>query len=119
MAAVTRNMSNADEVREVPNGRIEIVNMAGQTIGRTVFQPGWKWSNDVKPVAKTDLCEFEHLGYIMSGQIKVVMKDGSETTAGPGDVVSIPAGHDAWVVGNEAVTMIDFMGTDSDYAKPQ
>lgn len=119
MGAVIRSMSSADEVREVPNGKVEIINISGQTIGRTVFQSGWKWSNDVKPIAQTELCEFDHLGYVVSGKLQIVMKDGSEAVASPGDVVAIPAGHDAWVLGNEPVVMVDVMQADADYAKPR
>ena len=73
---------------------------------------------DVKPIAKTDSCQATHMGYVISGRMKVVMNDGTEAEAGPGDVVHIAPGHDAWIVGNEACVMVDFGSSVSQYAKP-
>lgn len=119
MGITVRNMSSADEVREVPNGKVEVMNFKGQTVGRSTFQPGWRWSNDVKPIAGTEWCEFNHFGIIVSGRLHLVTKDGEESEVGPGDVVSVPAGHDGWVVGDEAVVMIDMDEGAADYAKPK
>jgi mannose-6-phosphate isomerase-like protein (cupin superfamily) len=83
---------------------------------RGTYEPGWKWSENVKPIAKTDSCEATHLGYIVSGRMKVMMDDGSEAECGPGDVAAISPGHDAEVIGDEACVMVDF-GEVSDYAK--
>lgn len=105
-----------DEVREFENGRLELVTIAGRTVGRAVFQPGWKWSSHVKPIAKTKSCEAPHFGYQISGQMKIVSNDGTEVTAKAGDVANIPPGHDAWVVGSEPVVFVDFQGF-VDYAK--
>ena len=77
---------------------------------------GWRWSKDIKPIAKTELCEAPHFLYQLSGRMKVVMRDGQEVESGPGDVVIIPPGHDAWVVGNEPVVVIDWGGA-ANYAK--
>jgi hypothetical protein len=95
---------------------LDVVNIGGGTVGRGTFEPGWRWSKDVKPIAKTDLCEAPHFMYQLSGRMHVAMSDGSEFESGPGDVSVIPPGHDAWVVGNENVVVIDWGGA-SEYAK--
>ncbi len=111
-----KSFEKPDEVREFPNGLAEILNVGDAEIGRLVFQPGWRWSNDLKGIAKTDSCEAPHFQYHLSGHLHIVMDDGTEITAGPGDVTSLPSGHDAWVVGDEAVVVVDWFGA-SNYAK--
>ena len=111
-----KSLNSCDEVREFPNGRAEIVNVGGGEVGRLIFQPGWKWSNDVKPIAKTDSCKAPHFQYHVSGQLAILMDDGTEILAGPGDVTHLPSGHDAWVVGDEPVVVVDWFGVSS-YAK--
>jgi hypothetical protein len=115
-SAEIKNFGKPDEIREFPDGRLELVNVAGSEIGRGVFNPGWKWSASVKPIAKTKLCEAPHFQYQISGVMHVVMEDGTELTTRAGDVVSLPSGHDAWVVGNESVIVVDFQGM-ANYAK--
>ena len=105
-----------DEVREFPHGRLEIVKVGGAEIGRLILEPGWRWSNDVKPIAGTELCEAPHMQYHVSGRLHVLMGDGTEFEAGPGDVTSLPQGHDGWVVGNEPVVVVDWFGA-SNYAR--
>ena len=85
-------------------------------MGRLVFEPGWRWSTDVKPIAQTASCLAPHLQYHVSGHLAILMDDGTELTAGPGDVTSLPSGHDAWVVGDEPVVTVDWFGASS-YAK--
>ena len=109
------SFSKPEEVREFPNGRIEVINIGGQKVGRATFQPGWKWSESVKPIAKTGSCEFAHFQYHVSGELMVVMDDGTRIHCKPGDVSFLPAGHDAWVVGNEPAVIVDFQGM-ADYA---
>ncbi len=111
-----KNLSKPDEKRTFEKGQVELVTIGGVTFGRATFQPGWKWSTHVKPIAKTESCEAPHLQYHISGRIHVVMDDGSEAEYGPGDVSLIPPGHDAWVVGNDPVVVIDISGM-IDYAK--
>ena len=106
----------ADEVRTFEHGRAEILEMEGGTIGRLVLNPGWRWSNDVKPIAKTQSCEAPHFQYHISGQLAIRMDDGTEFIAGPGDITSLPSGHDAWVVGDEPVVVVDWFGA-SKYGK--
>ncbi len=85
-------------------------------IGRMTFEPGWKWSDHVKPIAGTESCEARHFQYHVSGRLAIRMDDGAEIVAGPGDVTSLPSGHDAWVVGDEPVVVVDWYGA-SNYAK--
>ena len=111
-----KNIETPDERRASEHSSLSVVNLPGLTIARTVYQPGWKWSTDVKPVAGTDLCEAPHMQYHVSGRVHVVMADGTEFEAGPGDVTSLPQGHDAWVVGDEPVVVVDWYGA-SNYAR--
>jgi mannose-6-phosphate isomerase-like protein (cupin superfamily) len=117
MTLETRNLDTPDETRSFEHGGINIVTVAGATVGRAVFNPGWKWSNDVKPIAGTESCQAPHTGYVISGRMHVVMDDGTEGEAGPGDAVAIPPGHDAWIVGDEPCVMLDWSGA-ANYAKP-
>jgi len=105
-----------DEVRKFDKGKVELVNIGGATIGRAVFEPGWKWSTSVKTIVNTKSCEAPHFQYHVSGTLKVVMDDGAEKELRAGDVSLLPSGHDAWVVGNEPVVVVDFQGM-VDYAK--
>jgi len=114
--AEMKSTGTPDETRTFTRGKIEVVNIGGGTVGKATFEPGWKWSNDVKPVAGTDLCQAPHFLYQISGRMRVVMGDGSEFESGPGDVAVIPPGHDAWVVGDEAVVVVDWGGA-ANYAK--
>ena len=116
MSYEKKDLGNPDEVREFPNGRLELVNAGGGVVGRLVLEPGWRWSNDVKPIAGTELCEAPHMQYHVSGRVHVLMADGTEFEAGPGDVTSLPQGHDAWVVGDEPVVVVDWYGA-SNYAR--
>ena len=112
----SKSLNSPEEVRKFDMGKVEVVNVAGATIGRATFEPGWKWSTCVKPIAKTNSCQAAHFGYHVSGTMTTRMDDGTEKTSKAGDVLNIPPGHDAWVVGNEAVVVLDFQGM-VDYAK--
>jgi mannose-6-phosphate isomerase-like protein (cupin superfamily) len=105
-----KNVSATAEVRKFPRGKIELVSIAGGTVARFALEKGWKWSTDVKPVVKTEWCEAPHLQYVISGKYRVRMKDGTEFDIGPGDLASVPPGHDAWVVGDEPTVGIEFVG---------
>ncbi len=94
----------------------EIVKVGDGEVGRLVLEPGWRWSNDVKPLAGTDSCEAPHFQYHVEGQLAIRMDDGTEFVARPGDVTSLPSGHDAWVVGDERVVVVDWFGA-GNYAK--
>jgi hypothetical protein len=105
-----RSMNQPDEVRSVGRGRLELVQMDDLALGRIVYEPGWRWSTDVKPIVGGDLCEIHHQGYVISGQIRVQLRDGATIDAGPGDVFECPPGHDAWVVGDEPWVSVDWRG---------
>ena len=107
---VRKNFSEADEVRSIPHGRLEVVKLPGQTLARAVMEPGWRWSQSIKPMAGTASCEIVHTGYVISGRMRVRMDDGSETEYGPGDAQYVSAGHDAWVVGDETLVVLDIVG---------
>ena len=111
-----RDFAQPDEVREFPSGKAEILSMPEGEVGRLVLQPGWRWSNDVKPVAGTEWCEAPHFQYHVEGTLHVQMADGTEFDATPGQVTYLPAGHDAWVIGDEPVVVVDWHGVSS-YAK--
>jgi hypothetical protein len=104
------------ETRTFANGRLELLHIGGSDIGRLVLQPGWRWSNDVKPIAGTELCEAPHFQYHVAGTLRIRMADGTEFDAVPGDVTSLPSGHDAWVMGDEDVVVVDWFGA-SGYAR--
>ena len=112
-----KSHSSPDEARTPDKTRVEVVHLEGFTIGRFNFQPGWRWSNDLKPIAKTESCEAPHFQYHVSGRLHVVMDDGTEFEAGPGDITSLPSGHDAWVIGDEPAVVVDWYGA-SNYAVP-
>jgi len=116
--AEVKNFSKADEIRRFPKGRVELVNIGGATVGKAIFEPGWKWSESVQPLVNTHSCEAAHFQYHVAGVLKVVMDDGTELECHPGDVSLLPSGHDAWVVGNEVAIIVDFQGM-VDYAKAQ
>jgi class 3 adenylate cyclase len=103
-----RRFSEPDEVRPIPHGSIEVVSLDDRVIGRMTYEPGWRWSVDVKPIAGTQSCQFHHFGVTTSGRLRVQMADGVELEIGPGDVFEIPPGHDAWVVGDEPWVSVDF-----------
>ena len=111
-----KSFRRPDEVREFPRGRAEIIKAGGAEIGRLVFQPGWRWSKDLQSTAKTKSCEAPHFQYHVSGRLGIKMDDGTEFIAEPGDVTSLPSGHDAWVVGTEPAVVVDWFGA-SKYAK--
>jgi hypothetical protein len=104
------------ETREFPHGRVDLVRIGDAEIGRLTLEPGWRWSADVKPLAGTELCEAPHFQYHVAGTLHVRTADGTEFDATPGQVTARPSGHDAWVVGDEPVVVVDWWGA-SNYAK--
>ncbi|MGA9060699.1 MAG: cupin domain-containing protein [Terracidiphilus sp.] len=111
-----KNFSAPAEVRPFDKGKVEVLHVGEHTVVRATFEPGWKWSTCIAPIAKTRSCEAAHFGYQLSGKMIVRMDDGAEMTTAAGDVVLIPPGHDSWVVGNEPAVFIDFQGM-AEYAK--
>ncbi len=114
--AERKHLNSPDETRTFPRGKVDLITIGDGTVGRLTLEPGWRWSTDVKPAAGTDLCEAPHFQYHVSGVLHVVMADGTEFDAYPGEVTALPSGHDAWVVGNEPVVVVDFHGA-SNYAQ--
>jgi hypothetical protein len=111
-----KSLSKPDETRRFEKGKLELASLGGVTFGRATLEPGWKWSTCVKPIVNTKSCEAPHLQYHVSGRLHVVMDDGTEAEFGPGDISNLPSGHDAWVVGNEPVVVIDITGM-GEYAR--
>src|SRR6187401_3567383 len=102
MSTEVKNFDSPDETRPFEGkGQAKVVQLAGHTVAEGTFEPGWKWSENVRPIAGTDSCQVSHLGYCLSGQMRVMMDDGTEGVCGPGDVIAIPPGHDAEVIGDE------------------
>lgn len=119
MAGVIRkNIESPDEVRQMKDakGVVELVDLGSGMAGRATFEPGWKWSKHVKPIAGTESCQAAHAGYVISGRMKIVMDDGEQVEIGPGDFMAAAPGHDAWTIGDEACVIIDWQGM-ADYAK--
>ena len=114
--AETKSFNKPEEIRTFPKGKVELVTVGGAVIGRATLEPGWKWSTSVQPLVKTKSCEALHFQYHLSGTLKVVMDDGTQFECKAGDVSLLPVGHDAWVVGDEPVVVVDFQGM-VDYAK--
>ena len=114
--AELKSFTTPDEVRTFPKGKLELITIGGTTIGRATFEPGWKWSTSVQPLVRTKSCEAPHFQYHLSGTIRIAMDDGSEFECKAGDVSLLPVGHDAWVVGDEPVVVIDISGMET-YAK--
>jgi hypothetical protein len=111
-----KTFDSPDQTRTFEHGRVDLVQIGGADIGRLTLEPGWRWSQHVRPIAGTELCEAPHFQYHVSGTLRIEMADGTSLLAGPGDVTALPHGHDAWVVGDEPVVVVDWWGA-SNYAK--
>lgn len=110
-----KSFTSPDEVRELGHTRVENLTFGSGTVGRMTLQPGWRWSEHVKPNVGTELCMVPHFSYQLSGRLGIRMQDGTEAEIGPDDVGIIPPGHDAWVIGDEPVVLFDWTGTTADY----
>ncbi len=110
-----KSFSSADETRAFEKGKVDLIDIGGGRVGRLTLEPGWRWSEHVKPLAGTESCQAGHTGYVVSGRMHVRMDAGTERELGPGDAVRIEPGHDAWIVGDEPCVFIDF--TAPDYAR--
>jgi mannose-6-phosphate isomerase-like protein (cupin superfamily) len=103
-----KSLDNPDETRDFEQGKLQTATVGDFKVARAILQPGWKWSEHVKPLAQTESCQVRHTGYVVSGQMKVVMDDDrSEVDLGPGDAYVLEPGHDAWVVGDEPFVGVD------------
>lgn len=112
-----KNIDKPDERRDFPRGHLEVCNLSGLTFGVATFEPGWRWSESVKPIAGTDSCQVHHTAFVVQGRMRLHADDGTEAEIGPGDLFVCPPGHDAWVVGYEQCIMYDFAGGAANYAK--
>jgi hypothetical protein len=111
-----KSFGRPDETRSFERGAVELVTIGDAEVGRLVLQPGWRWSEHVKPIAGTDLCLAPHFQYQVQGTLRIRMSDGTELETHAGAVAAVPEGHDAWVVGDEPVVLVDWWGA-SNYAK--
>ena len=120
MTLLVKNIEQPDEFRTMPNGngRGAVVNVGDMVVVRGELQPGWRWSNDLRPIVGTASCEFQHTGIMLAGCLHIEMVDGTAVDLKPGDVYIIPPGHDAWVVGDEPVRNIDWSAANVEYARP-
>ena len=109
MAGVeSRDLDRPDEVRRPQKTTVDVVALGEAEVGRFTFEPGWKWSECIKPVVGTDSCQAEHLGYAVSGRIHIAHDDGTEVDISPGEAYLIAPGHDAWVIGDEPFVGVEF-----------
>jgi mannose-6-phosphate isomerase-like protein (cupin superfamily) len=111
-----RQFDSPDERRAFAQGHTDVVTMGGVTLGLATFNPGWRWSESIKPVVGTESCQVTHVGYMVSGRMGARMDDGVEMEFRQGDLVFIPAGHDGWTVGEEPAVFLQILGA-ADYAK--
>jgi class 3 adenylate cyclase len=105
-----KSLDLPDEERSIPNGKVEVWNLGDFVVGRATFNPGWRWSEDIKPIAGTEWCEYHHLGIMLEGRMHFVTRDGMEMELEAGHLYEILPGHDAWVAGDEKVVQYDFAG---------
>jgi len=110
MTLEAKNLDQPEDKRSFEHGELFLVRVGDATIGRAVFNPGWRWSTDVKPLVGTSSCELAHTAVVISGRMRVRMNDGTEAEFGPGDAHYVSPGHDAWVVGEEPLVVVDFTG---------
>lgn len=115
-ALSSASFDSPEESRTFDNGKFDVVRLGGVTVGRAVFEPGWRWSTSVKPIAKTDSCQTHHVGYVVSGRLKVASDEGQEIELSPGNAYDIQPGHDAWVEGDETWVALEFRSAEG-YAK--
>jgi hypothetical protein len=111
-----KSFNAPDEVRTFDKGKVELVNVNGRMLGRATLQPGWRWSQSLKPMVNTESCQAPHFQYHVSGILHIKTDDGVERDVKAGEISLLGSGHDAWVVGDEPVVVVDFQGM-VDYAK--
>jgi hypothetical protein len=102
------DFESPDESRRPDKTQVDVVKMGANTAARLTLEPGWKWSECIKPIAGTDSCQVRHVGVVQSGRMHVIHDDGTEGDIGPGEAYVIEPGHDAWVVGDEAMVGFEF-----------
>jgi hypothetical protein len=119
-SAASKSFDTPNEVRAPAGASVAIVDLNGPKVARIRLEPGWRWSESIRPIVGTETCQAHHLGVLLSGAIHVVAADGSEHDVRPGSAYVIEPGHDAWVVGDEAVVAFEFdSSTAASYAAPE
>jgi quercetin dioxygenase-like cupin family protein len=117
MKSTKKNFSAPDELMDCGHGTMALASLEDATLARVTLQPGWKWSEHVRPMAKTEYCEIPHHQYVISGRLLIAMEDGTKMELVPGDFAVIAPGHDAWVLGDEPFIAIDFSPAMKNYAR--
>ena len=112
-----KNLDSPDVTRDCGHGKLELATLEDTTLARVTLQPGWKWSEHIRPMANTESCQVQHLQYVISGRLRIVEADGKQMDLGPGDFASIPPGHDGWVLGDEPFVCVDFSPDMKQYAQ--
>jgi mannose-6-phosphate isomerase-like protein (cupin superfamily) len=108
---IAKSFATPDEVRTPPMGRVEFLDLASAKVARMTLEPGWRWSESVKPIAGTESCQLRHVGVVLAGSLHVAMDDGTEADVGPGYAYVVDPGHDAWVDGDEPLVAYEFEGS--------
>lgn len=113
LEVILKSFDNPDETRLFEKGKLEIVRIGGMTLGRASYEPGWRWSEHVSPVAGTPLCEVEHVGMVLSGRAMAALEDGTEVELSAGSLFYVPpVAHDSWVIGDEPYVSLHFLGAE-------
>jgi hypothetical protein len=113
LEVILKSFEAPDETRLFEKGKLEIVRIGGMTLGRASYEPGWKWSEHVSPIAGTPLCEVEHVGMVLSGRAMAAMKDGTEVELTAGSLFYVPpVPHDSWVIGDKPYVSLHFLGAE-------
>ena len=110
MSATKASINDPDETRVTPKAKLQLVTVGGFTMGLRTLEPGWRWSESMKPFAKTETCEVRHVGYMLSGRLGFVMNDGTKLEVGPGEAFDVSAGHDTWTIGLAPAVFLDLIG---------
>ena len=110
---ILKSFDTPDETRVFEKGKLEIVRIGGMVLGRASYEPGWRWSEHVSPIAGTPLCEVEHVGMVLSGRAMAAMNDGTEVELAAGTLFYVPPiAHDSWVIGDESYIPLHFLGAE-------
>lgn len=113
LEVILKSFETPDETRVFEKGRLEIVRIGGMVLGRASYEPGWRWSQHVSPIAGTPLCEVEHVGMVLSGRAMAAMNDGTEVELTVGSLFYVPpTAHDSWVIGDEPYISLHFLGAE-------
>jgi TusA-related sulfurtransferase len=110
MSAVKANIDSPDETRATPKAKLQLVTVGGFTMGLRTLEPGWRWSESMKPFTKTETCEMRHIGYMLTGRLGFAMNDGTKLEVGPGEAFDVRAGHDSWTIGLAPAVLLDLIG---------